>query len=154
MGGLEGLGLVGLFIGSFLASTIVPFSSDVLFIGILATGISPVACLIVATIGNWFGGITSYAVGHIGKWEWIEKWFHVKEETLVKQKENISKYGPPLGLVSWLPIVGDLFAIGMGFYRINFWKCSIYMLIGRFLRFLVWFLLFQEYGEQVLNMFK
>ena len=31
-------GYIGLFIGSFVAATIVPFSSDVLLVGILAAG--------------------------------------------------------------------------------------------------------------------
>ena len=34
---LESLGLLGLFLGSALAASIVPFSSDVLYIAILAT---------------------------------------------------------------------------------------------------------------------
>ena len=33
---LEGLGLLGLFIGTFLAATIFPFSSDALYLAILA----------------------------------------------------------------------------------------------------------------------
>ena len=41
-----------------------------------------------ATAGNWLGGLTSYWIGRIGKWEWIEKWFRVKEETLLKQKSK------------------------------------------------------------------
>ena len=34
---LESLGLLGLFLGSVLAASIVPFSSDVLYIAVLAT---------------------------------------------------------------------------------------------------------------------
>ena len=35
---LEGLGLIGLFIGTFLAATIFPFSSDALYLESAATG--------------------------------------------------------------------------------------------------------------------
>ena len=38
---LESYGFLGLFTGSFLAATIVPFSSDVLIIGVLVAGMNP-----------------------------------------------------------------------------------------------------------------
>ena len=67
-------GLLGLFIGSFLAATVVPFSADVLLVGMLVADVnSAVALLVVATLGNWIGGITSYGIGRAGKWEWIER---------------------------------------------------------------------------------
>ena len=108
-------GLIGLFIGSFLAATVVPFSADVLLIGMLAAGANPTATIIVATTGNWLGGITSYGIGRAGKWEWIEKWFHVSREKLERQKSKIDRYGPLLAMLCWLPFIGDVFAIGLGF---------------------------------------
>lgn len=45
-------GLWGLFIGTFLAATVVPFSADVLFITMLQMSSQPWACLIVASLGN------------------------------------------------------------------------------------------------------
>ena len=101
------LGYIGLFIGTFIAATVVPFSSDFLIIGILIAGGDPLVSWICATAGNWLGGLTSYWIGRIGKWEWIEKWFHVKEETLLKQKSKIDKYGSLLAFLTWLPFVGD-----------------------------------------------
>ena len=50
---LEGLGLLGLFIGTFLAATIFPFSSDALYLAILAATGNPFGCLLVGTLGNW-----------------------------------------------------------------------------------------------------
>ena len=125
------LGYIGLFIGAFVAATIVPFSSDFLIVGILIAGGDPVISWICATAGNWLGGLTSYWIGRIGKWEWIEKWFHVKEETLLKQKSKIDKYGSLLAFMTWLPFVGDVFAIGLGFYKLHFGRCAIFMLIGK-----------------------
>ncbi|HPK29516.1 MAG TPA: YqaA family protein [Bacteroidales bacterium] len=148
---LEGLGLLGLFLGTFMAATIVPFSSDVLYIGMLLTGVNPWIVWLVGTLGNWSGGLTSYGVGYIGKWEWIERWFKVKPETLAAQKVKIDRWGPPLALVTWLPFIGDVFAIALGFYKVPFWKCSLYMFIGKGLRFLLWTILFIKYGEAVMN---
>jgi len=131
-------GYLGLFVGAFVAATVVPFSSDVLMVGLLFAGGDPVICFISATLGNWLGGLTSFWIGWLGKWEWIEKWFRVKRETLEKQKTKVDRYGPLLALMTWLPFVGDVFAIALGFYRLNPWRCAVYMLIGKASRFAVY----------------
>lgn len=141
------LGYVGLFIGSFIAATIFPFSSDFLIIGILMAGGNPLISWASATAGNWLGGLTSYWVGRIGKWEWIEKWFRVKEETLLKQKSRIDKYGSLLAFLTWLPFVGDIFAIGLGFYKLPFGRCALFMLIGKGVRFAFWLVLFYFFRD-------
>lgn len=148
MESLVDFGYIGLFIGSFLASTVIPLSADVLLIALLSLGGNVWACLFVATLGNWFGGLTSYWIGWVGKWEWMERWLNVKQEQLTRQKEKVDKYGSLLAFFTWLPIVGDLFAIALGFYKVNPKTSALYMLIGRFLRFLVWTLLYVFYAER------
>lgn len=146
---LQDWGLIGLFIGTFLAATVIPFSSDFLIVGILLAGANPIASFIVATVGNWSGGLTSYWIGRSGKWEWIEKWFGVSEEKLLKQKSKIDKYGALVAFCSWFPFVGDIFAIGLGFYKVDFTKSSIYMLIGKAVRFAFWIALFYIFGDKL-----
>ncbi|MGL5682679.1 MAG: YqaA family protein [Marinifilaceae bacterium] len=150
---LTQLGYFGLFIGSFLASTVVPFSADVLLVAILALGGNIWVCLLVATAGNWLGGLTSYWIGWLGKWKWIEKWFRVKQEQLEKQKKHIDKYGSLLAFMTWLPLVGDLFAIALGFYRVSPRLSALYMLLGRFFRFAVWTLLYILYADKFTALF-
>ncbi len=150
---LQNYGLIGLFIASFLAATIIPLSSEVILIGVLFAGVSPLAAFFTATLGNWLGGITSYYIGRLGRWNIIEKWFGVKEESLIKQKAKIQKYGTLIAFFTWLPILGDLFAIGLGFYRIDFIKSSIFMLIGRAIRFASWIFLYLLYGEKIFRYF-
>ena len=128
----------GLFCGSFLAATVVPFSSDVLLVGMLVAGCDPVECLVSATLGNWLGGLTSFGIGWLGRWEWIERWFHVKRETLEKQHDKIEHWGAWLALLTWLPVVGDVFAIALGFYKVSPVKSAIFMFIGKALRFMMW----------------
>jgi len=135
---LESLGLLGLFIGTFLAATVLPFSSDALYIAVLATTGNAVGCLLWGTLGNWLGSVLTYWIGWIGRWEWIEKWFKVKPETLEKQKARIDRYGIWLALLAWVPFVGDVIAIALGFYKVNpFWTILL-LLVGKLLRFLVW----------------
>lgn len=135
---LLNLGYLGLFIGSLLAATVIPFSSDFLLIGMLAAGGNVVWTVVVASLGNWSGGMISYWMGRAGKWEWIEKWFKVKRETLERQKSRIDRWGSWLAFLSWLPLVGDLFALGLGFYKVNHWQVALFMLIGKTVRFVGW----------------
>ena len=139
---LESLGLLGLFIGTFLAATILPFSSDALYIAVLAATKDPIGCLAVVTVGNWLGSVVTYWIGWIGRWEWIEKWFKVKRETLEKQKVKIDKYGVWLALLAWIPIIGDVIAIALGFYRTRPWATMFLLLVGKFARFLLWNLVY------------
>ena len=135
---LLNLGYLGLFIGSLLAATVIPFSSDFLLIGMLAAGGNVVWTVVVASLGNWSGGMISYWMGRAGKWEWIEKWFKVKRETLERQKSRIDRWGSWLAGLSGLPLVGDLYALGLGFYKVNVWQVALFMLIGKTARFVGW----------------
>jgi membrane protein YqaA with SNARE-associated domain len=136
------LGYVGLFIGAVLAATVVPFSSDVLLLALLAAGGEIVPSVIVASAGNWVGGMISYAMGWFAKWEWLERWFKVREATLEKQKARIDRYGAGLAFFTWLPGIGDLMAIGLGFYKVSPKKTALFMLIGKSARFVAWGLLY------------
>lgn len=139
---LADYGLIGLFIGSFLAATVVPFSADVLLVGMLVADVnSAVALLVVATLGNWIGGITSYGIGRAGKWEWIER-LHVSRESLEKQKARIERFGAPIALLTWVPFIGDVFAVALGFYRVKFLPAIFWMLVGKGARFVCWYLIF------------
>lgn len=138
MESLLDLGYLGLFIGAFLAATILPFSSDFLLLGVLAAGGDVFWTVVWASLGNWSGGMFSYYMGYLGKWEWIERWFKVKQSTLEKQKHRIDKYGSLLAFLSWLPFVGDLFAIALGFYRVPVVHVAGFMLLGKTLRFVGW----------------
>lgn len=139
---LLNLGYFGLFLGSFVAATVVPFSSDVQLVAMLAAGGNVWLCVAVATLGNWLGGLTSYWLGWLGKWEWIEKYMRVRHETLIKHKSKVDQYGAWLALLTWLPFIGDIFAIALGFYRVDFRKSALLMLIGKGARFVMWALLF------------
>lgn len=139
---LEGLGLIGLFIGTFLAATIFPFSSDALYLAVLAATGNPAGCLVYGTLGNWLGSVVTFWMGWIGRWEWIEKWFHVKPETLQRQKEKIDRFGVWLALICWVPFIGDVIAIALGFYKTPPGRTCLLLFIGKLLRFLVWNLVY------------
>ena len=85
---LLNLGYPGLFIGTFLSGTVLPMSSDVLLVGMLAAGADPVACLLLATVGNWLGAMTSYWLGWFARWEWLERVFKVRPEALTPSEST------------------------------------------------------------------
>ncbi len=137
-------GYLGLFIGTFLAATVLPFSSEILVTGLLYAGANSLYIFLVATLGNWLGSISTYYLGWLGKWEWIERLFKVTPEKLEKQQAKISKYGSILAFFVWFPVVGDVFALALGFYKVSPRKCILFMLIGKMCRFAL-YILFYNY---------
>lgn len=134
-------GYLGLFIASFLGATIIPFSSELVFSLLIIKGYDFNLSLLVATTGNWLGGLSSYFLGRLGKWSTLEKYFRLKKEKIVKFKTNIDKWGSLLAFFCWLPIVGDPIAVGLGFFRTNYVLVAIWMFIGKLIRYIVWALI-------------
>lgn len=130
--------LWGLFLASFLAATVVPFSSEALLSFLIYNGTDLYTAVLVATAGNWLGGMSSYGIGYLGKWEWIEKYLRVKRETLEKWHDRLYKRGALFAFFTWLPAVGDIFAVGLGLLRTNVWITAIAMLAGKLFRYIVW----------------
>ena len=137
MESLIGLGYIGLFLASFLASTIIPVSSEIVLTALVALKFDVWTCIIVATAGNFLGGLTTYGLGYLGKWEWIEKFFKKSKEDIEKFQNKIKKTGIIAAAFTWLPFVGDLVALSLGFLRFKPAPVFIMMLIGRFGRFVV-----------------
>ena len=74
-------GYWGLFLGSFIAGSVLPFSSEAVLAACVGPlGLDPVISIAAATAGNVSGGMTCYWMGHLGNMEWIEKYFHVKKK--------------------------------------------------------------------------
>lgn len=145
---LASYGYYGLFLGTFLSSMFLPMGSDLLFIGMLAAGMNPWVCLIVATLGNWLGGLVIYCISYSGNKKKIEKWFKIKEEQLERQKVKIDKYGSWLALTVWIPVLGDAANIALGFYRTKPKQTLILMFLSRMVRFLLWVVLYIIYANK------
>jgi membrane protein YqaA with SNARE-associated domain len=135
MWGFE-FGYLGLFVSSFLAATVIPFASEAVLAGMLLAGYDPIVSVTLASIGNWLGGMTSYFLGYLGRWQWIEKYLRVSEKRVNKMKSWADQFGAYLGLVCWLPIIGDIISIGLGVFRVHPYYVAIYMLAGKVLRYI------------------
>jgi membrane protein YqaA with SNARE-associated domain len=145
------LGYWGLLAGTFLAGTVLSFSSEVLLVAMLVAGGNPWLCFAAATVGNGSGALTSYALGWFARWEWIERWFRVRPETLERHKERIRRWGVWCALVSWLPVAGQLMMIGLGFFKTRPALVALLTYAGCAVRFGVWVTLYLLFGESFLD---
>ena len=127
-----------MFLASFLAATVVPFSSEALLSYLIVTGTDPYLAVGVASAGNWLGGMSSFTIGYLGKWEWIEKYLRIKRESIEKWHDRLYKRGAVFAFFSWVPAVGDIFAVGLGLLRANIWITAAAMLAGKLLRYVIW----------------
>ena len=77
---------------------------------------------------------------------------HISKDKLERQQHRIERYGPLLAFCCWFPFVGDIFALGLGFYKLNFPKCAVYMLIGKAARFGLWIAAYGFFGDKIANL--
>lgn len=124
-----------LFLSCFLAATVVPFSSEALFLYDIEH-YNYLLVLIVATVGNWLGGVITYWLGWLAKWDWIEKYLKVKKSKVEGFKSVVQKYGAWMGWLCWLPIVGDVIAIGLGVFRVAPVLTFATMFLGKMMRYI------------------
>lgn len=137
---LEGLveyGYWGLLLASFLAATVLPFSSEVVFAALIAAGLDSWQCILFATIGNAAGGATCYYLGRLGKTAWLEKWFRIKPQQIDKMINWLQGKGGVMGFFGFLPTVGDAILVALGFMRANVILVMISMTLGKFLRYVL-----------------
>lgn len=132
-------GYIGVFLAAFLAATILPFGSEPVLVGVLAAGAPPVPVLIAATIGNFLGGMSCYWIGWLGKREWIVKYLKMPKQKVDKWTNWLQGRGSWMAFFVFLPGVGDFFAVALGLLKANVWSVALWMLLGKFLRYLALF---------------
>lgn len=117
----------------FLASTIIPFPSEATLLFFLNSGnYSPVAILVIASLGNCLGGSTNYFLGYYGR-------KIIRKKQFLKSESLIQRYGFWTALISWMPVIGDPLLVVLGIYRVSFWKTMSLMVLGKVARYLVIF---------------
>lgn len=128
-------GLSTVFVVSLISATLLPMASVPVVFGLVK--VNPDLfwpALVVATAGNTLGGVISYWMGYGAELAY-EKVSRHKPAT-VHALEWLRRWGPRACLLSWLPVVGDPLCAVAGWLRLPFWPCTIYMAIGKFLRYL------------------
>lgn len=128
-------GYLGMFLSALIAGTVVPFSSEAVMIALISMGLNPVGCVIAATAGNMFGGITCYWLGTLGNMKWIEKYFGVNEKKLARAKRFVQGKGAWMAFFMFIPFLGEAIGVVLGLMHANVWITVISMFLGKLFRY-------------------
>ena len=133
---------LSLFVISFLAATILPFSSELTLAGLIATSdYDNLLLLIVASFGNVLGSVVNWVLGFYSRNLTIKKWFPFKETQIEKSSKWFRKFGKWSLLFAWVPVLGDPLTLIAGLLRVKFLDFIILVAIGKVTRYLVVFYL-------------
>ena len=133
---------LSLFAISFLAATILPFSSELTLAGLIATSdYDNLLLLIVASFGNVLGSVVNWALGSYSRKLTTKKWFPFKETQIERSSKWFRKFGKWSLLFAWAPVVGDPLTLVAGILRVKFIDFIILVAIGKVSRYIFVFYL-------------
>jgi len=132
----ETLTLWGLFISSFVSSTVFPGGSEAV-LGVLALSREhqSVTLLWVASLGNTLGALTTFTLGRLIAAGLMRR--PNTGRTHARSLDQVRKFGGPILLLSWLPIVGDPLCLAAGALRLPWLLSTIYIATGKIARYAV-----------------
>jgi membrane protein YqaA with SNARE-associated domain len=149
-------GLAGLFVASFLSATLLPGGSEaVLAAVVLAHPGQAASALLLATLGNTLGGMTTFGMGRlipagVGTDETpAQQGGRAKYALLaaadgetatpgapaVRHLATLHRWGAPALLLAWTPIVGDALCAAAGWLRLPWLPCLVWMALGKGARY-------------------
>lgn len=134
---LMNYGYWGMLIAAFLAGSFFPFSSEAVMLGLMAAGLQPWPLVAYGTMGNVAGSMFNYGVGRLGRLEWIERYLHVKKESIDKAERLMAGHGAWMGFFAFLPFIGSAITIVLGLMRANLLISVTSISCGKFLRYVL-----------------
>jgi membrane protein YqaA with SNARE-associated domain len=128
-------GVWGLFVSAFISSTLAPGGSEVVLAYLVKQAEIPApVLLLVATVGNTLGAVTTWLLGF-----WTARHYPLEKllqnDKRSKAVKSVRRYGVPLLLLSWLPVVGDGFCFAAGWLRLSFSASLVAMALGKLGRY-------------------
>ncbi len=136
---LTTLGLPGMFIAAFLAATILPLGSEIVFSALLLSDIPQLALWLSATGGNVAGSVVNYFIGWWGG-EWLARKRPDHQPVLRRAQAHFQRYGQFSLLFAWLPVIGDPLTVVAGMLRTRIWVFILLVTVGKGARYagLIW----------------
>jgi membrane protein YqaA with SNARE-associated domain len=132
---LQEYGYCGMTIAAFLAGSVFPFSSEAVMVSLQLAGLEPWPLFLSATIGNVAGSMFNYWIGTFGRMEWIEKYLHIKSEKVEKTRLWLDGRGAWVGALCFLPILGSILSVTLGYMRANPYITTIAIFVGKSVRY-------------------
>lgn len=131
---VEACGTFGLFISAFISSTIAPGGSEAVLLYLVSNEPeNSLYLVLVATLGNTLGALTTYYLGYIASLTESSKKLNKK---YFDQAHNaINRYGSVSLLFSWLPLIGDVLCLAAGWVKLNLLTSLIFITLGKFARY-------------------
>lgn len=128
--------LAGLFAATFLAATVFPFQSEVVFIALQLSGLSPLWLLVVvASAGNTLGAFVNYWIGARLEDAGAHRWLRVDDARLAQARRWWERWGVWSLLLSWAPVLG-WFTVVAGVLRTPLWQFALLVTIAKTGRFM------------------
>ncbi|WP_150611486.1 YqaA family protein [Pandoraea terrigena] len=170
---LPGVGLPAIFLVSFLSATLLPMGSEPALFGYVTLNPHMLwSAIAVASAGNTAGGMLDWWMGFAARRGFVRlkarRRTHARAaalaggatpETTGGKRFNgdapmsdryhrwMRRFGPPLLLLSWLPVVGDPLCTLAGWLRLSWRECLFYIAIGKSLRYIAITFLMQRVPE-------
>jgi len=117
----------------------VPLSADIIFFYYLALKINPILVITIAIIGSLFGHIIDYLIGRMVGAFFLRK---LMKEKFSKYSTTIENWGAFLLIPgNILPIPMDIISVFYGAFKFKFKKFFWLTLIGKTIKFVLFFLL-------------
>lgn len=130
------MSLYFLFLSAFISSTLFPGGSEAVLAYLTSEAEHSLYLLIViATVGNTLGAMSSWGIGRLIAIRYSTEKLSKKSQQ--KAVAGIQKYGSPILLFSWLPIIGDPMCVAAGWLRIHWLKSLIFIAVGKLIRYFI-----------------
>ncbi len=137
MEALLAYGLHGLFVLAFLAATVLPVASEGAVVALVLAGISPLACVAVATLGNTLGAVTTWGLGRWGSETLLTRVLGLKEADRVRARALFDRHGAWSLLLAWAPIIGDPLCAVAGLFGLRLSRFLPPVVLGKLGRYAV-----------------
>lgn len=126
------LGYLTLFLSAFGAATILPGSSEIVFSALLLDHPDALwPLLAVATIANTLGSAVNWVLGRFLVEFRDRPWFPVSSHGFDQASSLFRRFGYPLLLLAWVPVIGDPLTVAAGFLRARFWLFLLLVVAGK-----------------------
>ena len=120
--------LGALFIAAFVSATVLPANSEIVLVAVLKAHPDLFgAAIVLATLGNTLGGLTTYGLGRL---------LPQRKPHGERSIALLRRYGTWSLLLSWVPIVGDALCAAAGWLRVPFWPSLLAIAVGKLVRYL------------------
>jgi membrane protein YqaA with SNARE-associated domain len=124
-----------LFLSALVSSTLFPGGSEAVLLLRLRAGGDPATLVAIATAGNLLGSLITYALGRAGHRALSWRCLRVDPRRLAQAEALFGRWGLPVLLFAWLPVIGDPLCLLAGLLRASLLPFVLLVGIGKAARY-------------------